>query len=166
MGVKHHWWHLALRQAVWVRNCLERFMVREQQRGGKLAPKAQWSLHLGVSPESKVWEVLDLTDNMVVTTVEAIFYETMSLEAWKEEHGPISTRKPAVVSTDPSSTTTPLLADQDNNVKDVTPPSAPTSTFAPPLVADLPKMASSSATGDEGSIAASPSAPASGIAGG
>ncbi|CAI7904305.1 unnamed protein product [Closterium sp. NIES-54] len=71
MGVQHHWWHLALRQAVWVRNCLERstmlpgttpyqlltgkkpdltlarvwgcmvqFMVPEQQRGGKLAPKA------------------------------------------------------------------------------------------------------------------------------
>ncbi|CAI7919452.1 unnamed protein product [Closterium sp. NIES-53] len=24
MGVQHHWWHLALWQAVWVRNCLER----------------------------------------------------------------------------------------------------------------------------------------------
>ncbi|CAI7831122.1 unnamed protein product [Closterium sp. NIES-54] len=24
MGMQHHWWHLALRQAVWVRNCLER----------------------------------------------------------------------------------------------------------------------------------------------
>ncbi|CAI7881595.1 unnamed protein product, partial [Closterium sp. NIES-53] len=24
MGVQHHWWHLALRQADWVRNCLER----------------------------------------------------------------------------------------------------------------------------------------------
>ncbi|CAI7758727.1 unnamed protein product [Closterium sp. NIES-53] len=24
MDVQHHWWHLALRQAVWVRNCLER----------------------------------------------------------------------------------------------------------------------------------------------
>ncbi|CAI7884971.1 unnamed protein product [Closterium sp. NIES-54] len=24
MGVQHHWWHLALRQAVWIRNCLER----------------------------------------------------------------------------------------------------------------------------------------------
>ncbi|CAI7862722.1 unnamed protein product [Closterium sp. NIES-54] len=23
MGVQHHWWHFALRQAVWVRNCLE-----------------------------------------------------------------------------------------------------------------------------------------------
>ncbi|CAI7885334.1 unnamed protein product [Closterium sp. NIES-53] len=24
MGVKHHWWHLALRHAIWVRKCLER----------------------------------------------------------------------------------------------------------------------------------------------
>ncbi|CAI7786144.1 unnamed protein product [Closterium sp. NIES-54] len=87
MGVQHHWWHLALREAVWVRNCLEQsttppgttsyqlltgkkpdltlvwewgcmvqFMVPEQQRGGKLAPKARWGLHLGVSPESNGWE--------------------------------------------------------------------------------------------------------------
>ncbi|CAI7748458.1 unnamed protein product [Closterium sp. NIES-54] len=72
MSVQHHCWHLVLRQAVWVRNCLERsttppgttpyqlltgkkldltlarvwgcmvqFMVPEQQRGGKLAPKAR-----------------------------------------------------------------------------------------------------------------------------
>ncbi|CAI7777782.1 unnamed protein product [Closterium sp. NIES-54] len=72
IDVQHHWWYLALRQAVWVRNCLERlttplgttlyqlltgkkadltlarvwgcmvqFMVPEQQRGGKLAPKAR-----------------------------------------------------------------------------------------------------------------------------
>ncbi|CAI7812468.1 unnamed protein product [Closterium sp. NIES-54] len=111
MGVQHHWWHLALRQAVWVRNCLERsttppgttpyqlltgkkpdlklewvggcmvqFMVPEQQRGGKLASKARWGHHLGVSPESKGWEVLDLTDNKFVTLVEVIFYETLSLE--------------------------------------------------------------------------------------
>ncbi|CAI7854250.1 unnamed protein product, partial [Closterium sp. NIES-54] len=75
MGVQHHWWHLALRQAIWVRNCLERsalppgttpyqlftgtnpnlsmarvwgcmaqFLVPEQQRGGKLKPKARWGL--------------------------------------------------------------------------------------------------------------------------
>ncbi|CAI7876361.1 unnamed protein product [Closterium sp. NIES-53] len=158
MGVKHHWWHLALRQVVW-------FMVPEQQRGGKLAPKARWGLHLGVSPESKGWEVLDLTDNKVVMTVEAIFYETMSLEAWKAEHGPILTRKPAVAPMDPSSTTTPLLAVKDDDVEDVTPPSAPTSTSPLPLVADMPKMASPSANGDEGSIAASPSALARGITG-
>ncbi|CAI7820045.1 unnamed protein product [Closterium sp. NIES-53] len=27
MGMQHHWWHLALRQAVWVRNCLERLTL-------------------------------------------------------------------------------------------------------------------------------------------
>ncbi|CAI7864700.1 unnamed protein product [Closterium sp. NIES-53] len=114
MGVQHHWWHLALRQAVWVRNFLERsttppgttpyqlltekkpdltlawvwgcmvqFMVPKQHRGGKLAPKARWGLHLGVSQESKGWEVLDLTDSKVVTSIEVIFYETLSLEVWK-----------------------------------------------------------------------------------
>ncbi|CAI7899569.1 unnamed protein product [Closterium sp. NIES-54] len=56
------------------------FMVPEQQRGGKLAPKARWGLHLGVSPASKGWEVLDLTDDKVVTSVEVIFYETLLLE--------------------------------------------------------------------------------------
>ncbi|CAI7880394.1 unnamed protein product [Closterium sp. NIES-53] len=80
MGVQHHWWHLALRQAVW-------FMVPEQQRGGKLASKVRWGLHLGVSPENKGWEVLDLTDNKVVTSVEVIFYETLSLEVWKAKLG-------------------------------------------------------------------------------
>ncbi|CAI7790563.1 unnamed protein product [Closterium sp. NIES-54] len=112
------------------------------------------------------WEVLDLTDNKVVTTVEAIFYETMSLEAWKAEHNPISTRKPAVAPTDPSLTTAPLLVVEDDDVEDVTPPSAPTSTSPLPLVADLRKTASPSAVGDEGSIAASPLAPARGIAAG
>ncbi|CAI7814625.1 unnamed protein product, partial [Closterium sp. NIES-54] len=114
MGVQHFWWHLALRQAVWVRNCLERsttpagttpyqlmtgkkpdltlarvwscmvqFMVPEQQSGGKLAPKARWGLYLGVSPESKGWEVLDLSNNKVVTSVNVIFYESLSLEDGK-----------------------------------------------------------------------------------
>ncbi|CAI7856292.1 unnamed protein product [Closterium sp. NIES-54] len=122
MGVQHHWWHLALRQAVWVRNCLERsttppgttpyelltgkkpdltlarvwgcmvqFMVPEQQRGGKLAPKARWGLHLGVSSESKGWEILDLINNKVVTSVKVIFYEMLSLE-W---HRRRSTRRQA-----------------------------------------------------------------------
>ncbi|CAI7868328.1 unnamed protein product [Closterium sp. NIES-54] len=125
MDVQHHWWHLALQQAVWVRNCLERsttppgttpyqlltgkkpdltlarvwgcmvqFMVPEQQRGGKLAPKARWGVHLGVSPDSEGWEVLDLTDNKVVTSVEVIFHETLSLEVWKAKFGPASGRTP------------------------------------------------------------------------
>ncbi|CAI7805151.1 unnamed protein product [Closterium sp. NIES-54] len=106
---------------------------------------ARWGLHLGVSPDCKGWEVLDLADNKVVTFVEAISYKTMSLEEWKAEHDPISMQKPAVAPTDPSSTTTPLLAVEDDDVENVTPPSAPTSTSPLPLV---------------------PLAPASGIAGG
>ncbi|CAI7896585.1 unnamed protein product [Closterium sp. NIES-54] len=142
-----------------------RAAVREET-GSDAGTRVRWGLHLGVSPESKGWEVLDLTENKVVTTVEAIFYGTMSLEAWKAEHGPILTQNPAIAPMDPSSMTTPLLAVEDNDVEDVTPPSTPTSTSPLPLVADLPKTASPSATGDEGSIAASPSAPARGIVGG
>ncbi|CAI7925534.1 unnamed protein product [Closterium sp. NIES-53] len=70
---------------VW--GCMVQFMVPEQQHGGKLAPKAHWGIHLGVSPESKGWEVLDLTDNKVVTSVKVIFYETLSLEVWKAKFG-------------------------------------------------------------------------------
>ncbi|CAI7797361.1 unnamed protein product [Closterium sp. NIES-54] len=78
MGVQHQWWHVALAQAVWVRNrvehaslpsgvtpydpafrrkpdvsmvrvwgCMLQYMVPQSQRGGKLAPKARWGLHLG-----------------------------------------------------------------------------------------------------------------------
>ncbi|CAI7754792.1 unnamed protein product [Closterium sp. NIES-53] len=137
MGVQHHWWHLALRQAVWVRNCLEwsttpsgttpyqlltekkpdlmlarvwGCMVPEQQRGGKLAPKARLGLHLGVSPESKGWEVLDLTDNKMVTSVKVIFYETLSLEVWTAKFGPASGRTQAHPPADTSMATVPLLA--------------------------------------------------------
>ncbi|CAI7909387.1 unnamed protein product [Closterium sp. NIES-54] len=144
MGVQHHWWHLALRQAVWMRNCLERsttppgtapyqvltgkktdltlarvwgcmvqFMVPEQQRSRKLAPKARWGLHLGVSPESKGWEVLDLTNNKVVTSVEVIFYKTLSLEVWMAKFGPASGRTQEHPLTDTSTATVPLLAEVD-----------------------------------------------------
>ncbi|CAI7842640.1 unnamed protein product [Closterium sp. NIES-53] len=151
MGVQHHWWHLALRQAVWVRKCLERsttppgttsyqlltgkkpdltlarewgcmvqFMFPEQQRTGKLVPKARWGLHLGVSPESVEGEV------------------------W------------AGVGADKD------VADED--VVEVLPPPP---VLAPPFhVADRPTSTPVSATGDEGSLEALPVAPASGIASG
>ncbi|CAI7856393.1 unnamed protein product [Closterium sp. NIES-54] len=155
MGVRHHWWHLALRQAVW-------------QCGGKLAPKARWGLHLGVSPESKGWEVLDLTDNKVVTLVEVVFYKTMSLEVWKAKFGPASGQKLAHPPTDTSSATVPLLADvdepADDDVVDVLPPPP---VLAPPFpVIARPVLPSVSTTSDEGSLEASPVAPASGIASG
>ncbi|CAI7730890.1 unnamed protein product [Closterium sp. NIES-53] len=198
MGVQHHWWHLALRQAVWVRNCFERsttppgtfpyqlltgkkpnltlarvwgcmvqFMVPEQQRGGKLAPKARWGLHLGVSPERKGWEVLDLTDNKVVTSVEVIFYETMSLEVWKAKFGLASGRSLAHPSTHTSTATFPLLVEVDEPIdEDVVEVLPPPTVPAPPFkVADRPASTPVSTTGDEGSLEASAIAPASGTTG-
>ncbi|CAI7933230.1 unnamed protein product, partial [Closterium sp. NIES-54] len=199
MGVQHHWWHLALRQAVWVRNCLERsttppgttpyqlltgkkpdltlarvwgcmvqFMVPEQQRGGKLAPKACSGLHLGVSPKSKGWEVLDLTDNKVVTSIEVIFYETLSLEVWKAKFGPASGRLQAQPPTDTSTATVPLLVEVDEPTdEDVVEVLSPPTVPAPPFkVADRPASTPVSTTGDEGSLEASAVAPACGTAGG
>ncbi|CAI7892152.1 unnamed protein product [Closterium sp. NIES-53] len=188
MGVQHHWWHLALRQAVWVRNCLERstmlpgttpyqlltgkkpvltlarvwgcmvqFMVPEQQRGRKLAPKARRGLHLGVSPESKGWEVLDLTDNKVVKSVEVIFYETLSLEVWKAKFGPASGRTQAHPPMDTSTAMVPLLVEidepADEDVVEVLPPPP---VLAPPFpVADRPASTPVLTNGDEGSLEAS-----------
>ncbi|CAI7891071.1 unnamed protein product [Closterium sp. NIES-53] len=76
---------------VW--GCMVQYMVPQHQRGGKLALKASWGLHLGVSPASKGWEVLDLAVNRIVTTVEAILYETQSLDDWKAERTPGSVHK-------------------------------------------------------------------------
>ncbi|CAI7797232.1 unnamed protein product [Closterium sp. NIES-54] len=144
------------------------FMVPEQHRGGKLAPKARWGLHLGVSLESKGWEVLDLTNNKVVTSVDVIFYETLSLEVWKAKYGLASGWTRAHPPTDTSTATVPLLAEvdepADEDVLEVLPPSP---VLAPPSpIADRPALTSVSATGDEGSLEASPVVPASGIAGG
>ncbi|CAI7791782.1 unnamed protein product [Closterium sp. NIES-53] len=199
MGVQHHWWHLTLRQAVWVCNCLERstmppgttpyqlltgkkpdltlarvcvcmvqFMVPEKQHGGKMALKARWGLHMGMSPESKGWEVLDLTDNKVVTSVEVIFYETLTLEVWKAKFGPASGRTHAHPPTDTLTATVPLLVEVDEPAhEDVVEVLPPPLVLAPPfLVADRPPSTPVSATSDEGSLEASPVVPASGIAGG
>ncbi|CAI7792844.1 unnamed protein product [Closterium sp. NIES-53] len=201
MGVQHHWWHLTLQQAVWVRNCLERsmlpsgttpyqllirkrpnlrlarvwgcmvqFMVPEQQHGGKLAPKACWGIHLGMSLKSKGWEVLDLTENKIDTMVEAIFYETLSLEVWKVTYGPASGRTQANPPIETSTTTFPLLAKvgepADEAVDGVLPPPPPLVPNAPPTVVDLLVPTPPLATGDEGSLEASPVAPASGVCGG
>ncbi|CAI7730948.1 unnamed protein product [Closterium sp. NIES-53] len=151
---------------VW--GCMVQFMVPEQQLGGKLAPKARWGLHLGVSPKSKGWEVLDLTNNKVVMSVEMIFYETLSLEVWKAKHGPVSGWTQAHPQTDTSTATVPLLAKvdkpADEDVLEVLPPSP---VLAPPSpVADRPALTSVLATGNEGSLEALPVAPASGIADG
>ncbi|CAI7847330.1 unnamed protein product [Closterium sp. NIES-54] len=115
------------------------FMVPEQQRGGKL----------------------------VVTSVEVIFYEMMSLEVWKAKFGPASGQKLAHPPTDTLSATVPLLANVDESADDdVVEVLPPPPVLAPFPVTARPVLTSVSTTGDEGSLEASPVAPASGIAGG
>ncbi|CAI7802455.1 unnamed protein product, partial [Closterium sp. NIES-53] len=153
---------------VW--GCMAQFLIPEQQRGGKLKPKARWGLHLGVSAASKGWELLDIADNRVVTTSDVVFYEDMSLEVWKSELGPASGRTPTTPPTDTSTGSLPLLAEVGEptaeDVADVPSPFPSPDPPAPPLVANLRGLAPMSASGDEGSRGTSPPAPAKGIAGG
>ncbi|CAI7812886.1 unnamed protein product [Closterium sp. NIES-54] len=121
MGVQHHWWHLALRQAVWVRNCLERSTTPPGT--------TPYQLLTGKEPDLML----------------------------ARAHPPMDT----------TTATVPLLTEvdepADEDVVDVLPPPP---ILAPPFpVADRPASTPVSATGDEGSLEASPVAPASGIAG-
>ncbi|CAI5977938.1 unnamed protein product [Closterium sp. NIES-65] len=173
MGVQHHWWHLALRHAVWVRNCLERSTLPQGTTPHQLLTGKKLDLTMarvwGCMVQFMGWEVLDLTDNKLVTTVETIFYETMSLEVWKVTHGPSSAHAQTHSSTDSSTATFSLLAkvdeaaDEDSEDAYPSPPPIPT---APPLVANLPEPTPSSATGDEGSLLTLPMAPSSRVASG
>ncbi|CAI7796428.1 unnamed protein product [Closterium sp. NIES-53] len=154
----------------WVWGCMAQFLVPKQRGGGKLKPKARWGLHLGVSKESRGWEILDLTDNRVFTMSNVVFYEMMSLEVWKSEQGPASGRTLANPLTDTSTATLPLLAEvsklADEDTEDVRPPSPSPAPPAPTLLANLHVLTLTSASGDEGSSGASPVAAAKGIAGG
>ncbi|CAI7729281.1 unnamed protein product [Closterium sp. NIES-53] len=105
-------------------------------------------LHLGVSEESKGWELLNLIDNRVVTTSAMVFYETMSLE------DVLPSLAPSLAPSEPA----------DEDAEDVLPSLPSPAPCDPPLVADLQKQAS--ASGDEGSSRASPVVPAKSIAGG
>ncbi|CAI7847225.1 unnamed protein product [Closterium sp. NIES-54] len=153
---------------VW--GCMAQFLVPEQQRSGKLQPKARWGLHLGVSERIKGWELLDIADNRVVTMSDVVFYGNMSLDVWKSEHGPASGRKPTIRPTDTSTVTLPLLAEADElaaeDVEDVPSPFPSPASRAPPLITNLRGLTLVSASGDEGRSGASPVAPAKSIAGG
>ncbi|CAI7755747.1 unnamed protein product [Closterium sp. NIES-53] len=119
-----------------------------------LAPKARRGLHLSVSPENKGWEVLDLTNNKVVTSGEVIFYETLSLEVWKAKYGLSSGRTQAHSPTDNSTATFPLLTEVDEptheDVEEVLPPPP---VLAPPHpVADRPASTPVSAAAMRGAL--------------
>ncbi|CAI7801050.1 unnamed protein product [Closterium sp. NIES-53] len=113
------------------------------------------------------WEVLDLTDNKVVTLVKVIFYETLSLEVWKVNYGSALGRTQAHLPTNTMTATIPLLTEVDEPAdEDVVEVLPPPPVLAPPTpVADRPALTPVSATSDEGSLEASPGAPASGIVG-
>ncbi|CAI7748604.1 unnamed protein product, partial [Closterium sp. NIES-54] len=169
MGMKHHWWHLALRRAVWVHKCLERASLPPRTSSYELLFEKKPDLTL-----ARVWGcmvqfmVLNLTNNRVVTTVEAIFYESMSLEEWKVEHGPASARTKDSPLTGPLPASIQLLEAEDDgpsvDPSSKAPPPLPTS--PPTLATDLPNSASTSAASDEGSIGALPLTLPIGIAGG
>ncbi|CAI7868205.1 unnamed protein product, partial [Closterium sp. NIES-53] len=133
-------------------------------------PKARWGLHLGVSEESKGWELFDIADNQVVTTSDVVFYENMSLEVWKSEHGPASGRTPTIAPTDTSTASLPLLAEvgerATEDVEDVPSPFPSPALRAPPIVADWRGLNLVSASGDEGRSGTSPLAPVKSDAGG
>ncbi|CAI7785246.1 unnamed protein product [Closterium sp. NIES-54] len=163
MGVRHHWWHLALCQAVWVRNCLEWSTTPPRTTPYQLLTGKKPDLTL-----AQGWEVLDLTNNKVVTSVEVIFYETLSLEVWKAKAGSASGRTQAHPPMDISTSTVPLLAEVDEPIdEDIVEVLPPPPVLAPPSpVAYQPASTPVLATGNEGSLEASPVAPASGISGG
>ncbi|CAI7875947.1 unnamed protein product [Closterium sp. NIES-53] len=139
----HHWWHLALRQAIWVRNCLERSTLQP----GTMP----YQLLTGKKPD------LSLARNV-------------SLEVWKSEHGPGSGRTPTTPPTDTSTATLALLAEVGEpaaeDVEDLSSPSPSPAPPVPPLVADLLRLTPASTSGDEGSSGASPKVPTKSIAGG
>ncbi|CAI7880198.1 unnamed protein product [Closterium sp. NIES-54] len=122
MGVQHHWWHLALRKAVWVRNCLERSTTPP---GTSL-----YQLLTGKKPDLTLARVWGCMVQFMVPEQQRgghvgrgeIFYETLTLEVWKAEFGPASGRTQAHPPTDTSTATVPLLAKVDEDVVEVLPP--------------------------------------------
>ncbi|CAI7839952.1 unnamed protein product [Closterium sp. NIES-53] len=136
MGVQHHWWHLALRQALWVRNCLERSTT---------------------PPGTTPYQLL--TGKKPDLTLAWVWKAKFGLASGrKQAHPPTDT----LTATVPLPTEVDECADED--VVEVFPP--PPVLAPPSPIADRPASTPVSATGHEGSLEALPVAPACGIAGG
>ncbi|CAI7776808.1 unnamed protein product [Closterium sp. NIES-53] len=118
------------------------YIVPQSQRGGKLAPKARWGLHLGMSAASKGWHVMDLESNRLITTVEAVFYETMSLAGSKDWHQQEHGRHP--IPYEPLPSLFPgTLEEEVEEEEVVTPPAmpyVPTSVPTPPPTIVYPRV--------------------------
>jgi type II secretory pathway pseudopilin PulG len=64
--------------------CMVQHLLHKDDGEGKLAVKAKWGIHLGTDDRTKGWRVLDLETKQLIITREALFYEQLSLEGWKE----------------------------------------------------------------------------------
>ncbi|CAI7800480.1 unnamed protein product [Closterium sp. NIES-54] len=167
MGVQHHSWHLALRQAVWVRNLLEWLTPPPGTTPYQLLTKKKPNLTL-----ARVWGCmvqlggarLDRQQGGHVGRGDLL---RDAVAGWAK-FGPASGPTQAHPLKDTSMTTVPLLAEVDEPAdEDVVEVHPPPPVLAPPFpVADRPASTPVSATGNEGSLEASPVVLASGIAGG
>ncbi|CAI7755753.1 unnamed protein product [Closterium sp. NIES-53] len=168
MGVQHHWWHLALQQAVWVLGAVD------DAAGDDGAPAANWEEarpHAGVSvglrgavhgSRAAAWWEANVEGSLGASPVFT------SLDVWKAKYGRSSGRTQTHPPTDTLTATFPLLAEvdepADEDIEEVLPPPP---VLAPPHpVADRPASTPMSAAGDEGSLEVSPVALASGITSG
>ncbi|CAI7918406.1 unnamed protein product [Closterium sp. NIES-53] len=157
IGMQRHWWHLALRQAVWVCNCLERSTLPPGTMLYQLLSRKKPDLSL-----ARVWGCVAQFlvpeqrrgGKLKPKAKWGLHLGNMSLEMWNSEHGPASGRTPTTPLTDTSAATLPLLAkvgELANAEADVVrPPSPPPAPPVPPLMADLRGLTRASASGDEG----------------
>ncbi|CAI5503917.1 unnamed protein product [Closterium sp. Naga37s-1] len=162
MGVQHHWWHLSLRQAVWVRNCLERSTLPPGTRPYQLLTGKKLDLSL-----ARVWVCMA----QFLVPEQQHGGKLKSKARWGLHLGVLEESKGwelLNIVDNRVVTTSYVVFYQHMSLEDVgvvRPSSPPPVPPAPPLVADLHGLTPVSASGDEGRSGESPVAPAKSIAG-
>ncbi|CAI7835130.1 unnamed protein product [Closterium sp. NIES-53] len=136
MRVQHHWWHLALWQAVGVRKCLERSTRQLETMPYQMLTGKKPDLSLAQEQGPASGRTLTILTTDTLTATLPLFAKVGELGAEDVEDVP-----------------SPFLS----------PSPAPP---VPPLVADLRRLTPASASGDEGSSEALPKAPTPSIADG
>ncbi|CAI7897145.1 unnamed protein product [Closterium sp. NIES-53] len=170
MGVQHHWWHLALRQAVWVRNFLERSTLQPGTR--------PYQLLTGKKPDFSLARVWGCMAQFLVPEQQR-GGKLQPKTSWGLHLGVSEKSKgwELLDIADNQVVTTSDVVFYENmslevgepaakDVEDVPSPFPSPAPRSPPLVADLRGLTLMSASGDEGRSGASPVAPAKSIAGG